>query len=39
MIERGVILAEPGIPVDIQHLFTSGIKIDTYMMTVRNNGQ
>lgn len=39
MIERGVILAEPGMPIDIQHLFTSGEKIDTYMMTVRNNGQ
>ncbi|HCV48488.1 MAG TPA: sigma-54-dependent Fis family transcriptional regulator [Rhodobiaceae bacterium] len=38
MIERGVILAEPDMPIDIQHLFTSGEKIDTYMMTVRNNG-
>ncbi len=39
MIERAVILVEPGMPIDIQHLFTSGEKIDTYMMTVRNNGQ
>ena len=39
MIERAVILVDPGMPIDIQHLFTSDEKIDTYMMTVRNNGQ
>lgn len=39
MIERAIILADPGCPIDIPHLFTSGEKISSYLMGVRQDGQ
>lgn len=38
MIERAVILSDPEHPVDIPHLFTSGEKITSHLMTVSMDG-
>ncbi len=39
MIERGVILAEDGEPIDLCHLFTSGEKIDKSVFSLDGSGR
>lgn len=39
IIERAVILADPGCPIDNQHLFTAGERLNAHLMSLGASGQ